>query len=232
MVVPLSMPSTRTDYLRKHFLVCGFDLAAWQKAHHRHPGEWVRGKLRAIRAFAEGQSVQEVAQAHTLQVATVRRYLHQYLAGGLKGLCAPQQRPRAARLTVEQQAAFRETLLTSCPEDQGLVGRIWTGHTMRQYVLATWQVSYCYGIYDLLTRLGLSHQKAHADYGNAEELAQRACLEVLKETLAAAAPNERVVAFDEFSVCEKPTAAYGWAAKNTRPRYVTNEKKGSVSMGC
>jgi hypothetical protein len=46
------MSSPRTDYLRKRFLVCGFDPAAWQKSHHRQPGEWVRGKLRVVRGFA------------------------------------------------------------------------------------------------------------------------------------------------------------------------------------
>ena len=64
---------------------------------------------------------------------------------------------------------------------------------------------YTTGIYDLLDRLGLSHQKAHADYGNADPAAQRACLDVLKDPLLRLPPNEHLVAFDEFSVCEKPT---------------------------
>ena len=162
----------------------------------------------------------------------MRQYLGQYLRGGLAALCAPQQRPRASRLTLAQQAAFRQTLLTTCPADHGLPGRIWTGQTMCQYLLATWQVEYRQGIYDLLERLGLSHQKAHADYGNADPVAQRACLNHLQDTLLALEPTACIVAFDEFSVCEKPTAAYGWAEINTRPRHVTNEKKASASTGC
>ena len=35
--------------------------------------------------------------------------------------------------------------------------------------------------------------------------AQRACLDVLKDPLLRLPPNEHLVAFDEFSVCEKPT---------------------------
>ena len=223
---------SRTDYLRKPFAAKGFEEAAWQKAYQRHSADQVRRHLRMVRAFAQGETMQQVAQAHQVQVATVRRQLKIYLQAGLKGVCAAQQRPRAGRLTAEQEAAFRQTLLPTGPDDHGLRGRIWTGQSMRQYVLQTWQVRYRYGIYDLLERLGLTHQKAHADYGNADPVAQRACLEQLKQTLLALPTSERLVAFDEFSVCEKPTASYGWAAKNTRPRFTTNEKKESASMAC
>ena len=223
------MAFPRTDYLRKPFTAAGFEEAAWQHAFHRHPTERVRRKLRVVRAFAQGQTMSEVAQLHHLQVVTVRKYVTHYIQEGFLGLCAPQLQPRAGRLTSEQEAAFRHTLLTSCPEDHGLVGRIWTGHLMRHYLLDKWNVVYYAGIYDVLDRLGLSHQKAHADYGNADPAAQRACLEALKDTLLQLSPNEHVVAFDEFSVCEKPTGFYGWAVKNTRPRFTTNEKKERAS---
>ena len=223
------MASPRTDYIRKSFAAVGFEEAAWQKAFHRHPTERVRRKLRVVQSFARGQSLPQAAQSYRLQLATVRKYLTQYIQEGLFGLCAPQLQPRAGRLTGEQEAAFRQTVLTSCPQDHGLVGRIWTGHSMQHYLLKTWNVVYAAGIYDLLDRLGLSHQKAHADYGNADPAAQRACLEVLKDTLLLLPQDERIVAFDEFSVCEKPTASYGWAVKNTRPRFTTNEKKERAS---
>ena len=41
-----------------------------------------------------------------------------YLQHGLKGVCAAQQRPRAGRLTAEQEAAFRQTLLTTKDGEQ------------------------------------------------------------------------------------------------------------------
>jgi hypothetical protein len=43
--------------------------------------------------------------------------------------------------------------------------------------------------------------------------------------LLAADEGTTVIKFDEFSVCEKPSAYYGWAEKNMRPRVVTDEKK-------
>lgn len=102
---------------------------------------------------------------------------------------------------------------------------------MKTYLFNTYQVRYESGIYDLLERLGLSHQKAHADYSNADPVQQQIFLESFTKTLLESGEKTAVVAFDEFSVCEKPTAAYGWAEKNTRPTFQTDERKGIVPMG-
>ena len=76
---------------------------------------------------------------------------------------------------------------------------------MRQYLLTTYQVIYQSGIYDLLERLELSHQQAHADYGNANGGDQQAFLRELKQVLLETDEQTAVVAFDEFSVCDKPS---------------------------
>ncbi len=44
------------------------------------------------------------------------------------------------------------------------------------------------------------------------------------QTLIEADEKTAVIKFDEFSVCQKPSSYYGWAEKNTRPKFVTNEK--------
>ena len=100
------MAFPRTDSLRKPFTAAGFEEAAWHHAFHRHPTERVRRKLRAVRAFALGQPIREVAQAYHLQVVTVRKYLTVYIQEGFSSLCAPQLQPRAGRLTSQQETAF------------------------------------------------------------------------------------------------------------------------------
>ena len=160
----------------------------------------------------------------------MRQYITTYLRAGLTGLCQPTRRPQPSLLTADQALAFKTILLTSTPQDHGLEGRIWTAHRMKQYLKNTYQVQYQGGIYDLLERLNLSQQKAHADYANADPLQQQAFLNEFTQTLLAANTKTAVVAFavprrDEFSVCEKPTAFYGWAEKNTRPTFQTDEKK-------
>lgn len=58
----------------------------------------------------------------------------------------------------------------------------------------------------------------------ADPVQQRAFLAEFTDTLLAADERTAVVAFDEFSVCERPSASYGWAEKNTRPSFKTDEK--------
>ena len=79
---------------------------------------------------------------------------------------------------------------------------------MCQYLEKTYDVVYKSGIYDLLERLNLTYQKAHADYGNANPMEQAAFMEDLKKTLLEADEQKAVLKFDEFSVGEKPSTYY------------------------
>ena len=208
----------------------GFDLAQWKHAMHRHPQEYIRRKLRVVQTYHQTHSVQAVASQYHLHKATIRAYLNTYSHGGLSALCTPQTNDRTGWLTTDQEADFKYQLLHSRPTDHGLEGNIWTGMLMKHYLKKTYSVDYHSGIYDLLERLNLSHRnggpaKAHADYGNADPTQQQAFLDRFKDALLEADETHAVVAFDEFSVCEKPTSYYGWAERNTRPVHVTNEKK-------
>ncbi len=78
--------------------------------------------------------------------------------------------------------------------------------------------------------MDLSHQKAHADYANADAQEQQAFRESFKKTLSESDQRTAVVAYDAFSISEKPATSYGWAEKNTRPKVKTNEKKQKGSM--
>ncbi len=220
------------NYLRPKFNQRGFDPYQWQRQMHRHPLEYVRRKLRVIQAYAQGKTVNVLAHQFHLHAHTIRTYVATYIQGGFEPLCQAEKRPQPTRLTSQQQIDFKHILLHSRPTDHGLKGNIWTGQLMCQYLAQTYQIDYQSGIYDLLERLNLSHQKSHADYGNADPLKQQAFLEELKASLLQADDTHAVVVYDEFSVSEKPTAYYGWAEKNTRPRPVTNEKKANGSTAC
>ena len=154
-----------------------------------------------------------------------------YISGGFKELCKEVIRPKKSQLTVIESQSFKEILLTKRPFEVGLEGNIWTGKIMCQYLKETYEVDYKSGIYDLLERLNLTHQKAHADYGNAKPSEQITFIEELKERILNADTKTSIIKFDEFSICEKPSAYYGWAEKNTRPIFVTDEKKENELMG-
>ena len=116
------------------------------------------------------------------------------------------------------------------PGEVGLEGNIWTGDLMCQYLSKTYGVVYKSGIYDLLERLNLTHQKAHADYSNADPELQTRFWEDLQNTLLRADERTAVAKFDEFSLSRRPTTYYGWAEKNTRPKVATDEKNASAQM--
>lgn len=220
------MNSLRPDFEKR-----GFDPTKWQRRMHRNPQEYIRQKLRTIQLYAQTIDIKTIAQTFDLSLQTIRKYITLYTKHGFDELCKPQSRERPGRLTAKQEAAFKQTLLTTIPKDHDLDGHIWTGDLMCAYLQKTCQVIYKSGIYDLLARLDFSHQKAHADYANADPHKQESFLNNLKDNLLAAGPKRAFIFFDEFSVCEKPTSYYGWAQKNTRPRYARDEKKVNDSMG-
>jgi transposase len=198
--------------LQPAFAKRGLDLQDWQRQMHRHPQEYIRRKLRTIRLYDQSGDIPAICEQIQISLPTARRYIKTYTQKGFDGLCAAEKRARKTRLTTQQEADFKKTLLTTRPTDHQLEGFIYRG-----------------GIYDLLQRLDLSHQKAHADYGNADPVQQQAYLDDLKEALLMPDPTHAVVMYDEFSVSEKPTSYYGWAEKNTRPQHVTDEKKANES---
>jgi len=220
------------NHIRSKFLARGFDAQEYQRYVHRHQDEATRKKLRCVHAFAAGQEFAALSKELRIHEQSSRSYINIYIREGFAGLCTAIKRPRSGQLTAEQEQAFKQVLLTSRPADQGLEGNIWTGTVMCQYLKTTYGVVYKSGIYDLLERLGLSHQRAHADYGNAKPEDQAAFIRDLGQVLQQADEHHAVVSFDEFSVGAIPTPHYGWAVKNTRPTVKTDEKKEHEPTDC
>ena len=211
--------------LRPAFAQRGFDIENWQRHMNRHPQEYIRRKLRTIQRYAQPLELPTICQQLGWCLTSARRYVATYVQQGFEGLCQAEKRPRQGQLNPHQERQFKHTLLTARPHDHHLEGNIWTGELMKAYLKATYTITYRGGIYDLLARLNLSHQKAHADYGNADPDKQQLFLNELKDILSVPDPAHAVLMFDAFSVSEKPTGYYGWAEKNTRPKVVTNQKK-------
>jgi transposase len=213
------------EYKRKKFEEKGFDEVQYKKYFQQNQAEYIRKKLRSVYMYHQGKSFGEISAQLSQHAQSTRKYINQYIEEGFSLLCEPVVRPQESLLTKAQSASFKEVLLQNRPFEVGLEGNIWTGKLMRQYLKDTYDVTYKSGIYDLLERLELSHQKAHADYGNAKEEDQIAFINELKDTLLQADEKTAVVKFDEFSVSTKTSTYYGWAKKNTRPKVITDEKK-------
>lgn len=205
----------------------GFDETLWHKYFRRHQQEYIRKRLRAIKLFAEHQAVSTICHELKINKNTFYHYLRQYLESGFADLCQKTTRQHKTRLTKEQELNFKQTIITKTPSECGLEGNIWTGQLMRQFIKREFKVDFTSGIYDLLKRHGLSHQKAHSDYQNADQDEQIQFIEDFKKVLLASDKQNAVITFDEFSISTKPSNYYGWAERNTRPKVKTDEKNES-----
>lgn len=214
--------------IRAEFEQKGFDEAQYALFYARNKDMHIRKRLQTILLYHQQTKVARIMLLLSLSESTVRKYISVYTEKGFAVLCEKTKQDKKGRLTKKEEALFKDVLLHKKPCEVDLSGNIWTGDIMRQYVKKTFGVIYHSGIYSLLKRLGLTHQKAHADYGNAQLADQQAFLADLETTVLQADEHTAVLFFDEFSVCEKPTSYYGWAEKNTRPTFTTNEKKQRV----
>ena len=217
---------------KSEFDKLGFDEIKWTKYFQRYQQEYLRKRLRAIKLFAENNDVSTICQTLSLNKNTFYLLVNLYLKEGFEGLCRPAVRPKPTLLSPEQELSFKQTILTKAPFECALEGNIWNGQLMREFIKREFTVDYKSGIYDLLNRLNLSHQKAHSDYQNASKDEQIQFLDRFKQVLLDSDEQNATLTFDEFSISSKPGNYYGWAERNTRPRVKTDEKNERELMDC
>jgi transposase len=215
--------------VKKKLISKGLDLQLWQQYYNRNQQAYKRKRLRAVKLVYEGHSQTYVCQTLDISQSALNDCIELYLLGGLKSLCADIVYKRESRLGIEKEQEFKSILLNYSPLDFCLDANIWTGNVIMDFLYLFYGVTYkLKGIYPLLDRLKLSHQKAHHDYGNADPEKAEAFIDELKATLLNPKEGQAIIFSDEFSVSQQPSTYYGWAEKNTRPRVVTNEKKRNV----
>jgi transposase len=208
------MPKSKKTEFNK----LGFDQIKWTKYFQRYQQEYIRKRLRAIKLFAENNDVSTICQTLSLNKNTFYLFVNLYLKEGFQGLCRLAVRPKPTLLSSEQELFFKQTIISKAPFECGLEGNIWNGQLMREFIKREFKIEFKSGIYDLLTRLNLSHQKAHSDYQNASKEEQIRFLEDFKQVLLNSDGQNATITFDEFSIENKPTSSYAWAdAKHSPP---------------
>ena len=92
------------------------------------------------------------------------------------------ERERGQSLSKEQKAEMKLMLLEQKPTDYGIDRQIWTGKIIKEVIQQRWQVELKDSrIYDILKKMGLSHQKAHRDYENADSEQQQKFITTIKK---------------------------------------------------
>jgi transposase len=212
--------------VKKKLILQGLDLSLWQQYYNRNQQDYKRRRLRAVKLVYEGHSQSSVCQTLDISQSALNAWIELYLLDGLKSLCADIVYQRESRLGTQKEQELKSILLNYSPLDFCLDAHMWTGNVIIDFLYLFYGITYkLKGVYPLLDRLNLSHQKAHHDYANADPKKVEAFMDELKTTLLNPKQGQAIVFSDEFSVSQQPSTYYGWAEKNTRPRVVTNEKK-------
>lgn len=144
------------------------DRELWQALYYRHQQQSRRRRLLALRAIWDGASMAEVCRGQGVRRKTLEGWLDSYLHGGFDALLAPQKRPRPQALTPQRRKVLRHILLHKAPADYGIDSCQWTAPHVMELLRSKWDVALRpTRLYEIFDELGLSHQKAHRDYGPA-----------------------------------------------------------------
>lgn len=169
----------QTEALKNKF----FDADKWQKLYNRNQQQYIRHRLKAIQLLHQGNSRIQVCEQVGCSYDTLTSWLGKYLQGGLKALVSPIRHQKPSRLSVEQQQQLKEMILTQRPTDYGIERQMWTGAIISEVIARRFEVKLQDSrIYELLHELGLSYQRAHRDYANANPKAQKEWVNTIKKT--------------------------------------------------
>jgi len=172
----------RTQALREK----PFDANEWQKLYYCNQQQYIRQRLNAIKLLQQGQSRTQVSESIGCRYDTLTSWIDKYLDGGLSGLVSPIQHQKPSRLSPEQQQQLKAMVLTQRPSDYGYDRNLWTGAILVQVIAQRFEVQLKDSrIYELLSELGLSYQRAHRDYANANLEEQKEWVEAVKKTAIA-----------------------------------------------
>jgi transposase len=164
-----------------------FDSKAWQKLYYRHQQQYIRHRLEAINLLHQGLSRSEVCEQVGCSYDTLTSWINKYLKGGLSELVRLIQHQKPSRLSLEQQQQLKTMVLTQRPSDYGIERQMWTGAILSKVIAQRFEVQLKDSrIYELLEELGLSYQRAHRDYANADRAAQKDWVEAVKKTAISA----------------------------------------------
>ena len=164
-----------------------FDTDEWQKLYYRHQQQYIRHRLEAVKLLHQGNRRSQVCEQVGCSYDTLTSWIDQYLKGGLSELVRAIRHQKPSRLSAEQQEQLKTMVLTQRPSDYGIERQMWTGAILTEVIFQRFEVQLKDSrIYEVLEELGLSYQRAHRDYANADPQAQTEWVETVKKTAKSA----------------------------------------------
>ena len=136
-------------------------------------------RYQTVRLHLLGHDKQSIATIIGRSERTVRTYLQDYQKSGLVGLQMNFSPGRRERLTKEQQAKLKKTIMESLPHEVGFTAKFnWTLQLIGEYIKREFGQSYSIrGVSKLMHRLEMSYTKPTYTLAAADEEKQKEFVE-------------------------------------------------------
>lgn len=214
---------------RQRMAVAPQDRAEWHKLYYRHQNSYLRRRLNAIKLIWDGSKLVDVCIQLNCDIKSLRSWIDAYLLGGFKKLLAPKISGKRdkGKLNKEQLRVLEYIILEKTPLDYGMDFYRWTLDAIKALMAEKWKIELQKSQIQVILKekLGLSYQKFHRDYANADVNKQKSFAQDVNQRTENKSEDEVQIWFDEFSISTRPDASYGWARVNTNPTIPSNEKK-------
>jgi transposase len=114
-----------------------------------------------IRLYLQGTDYNQIATAIGRPESTIKAHIRIYRKHGLDGLIMKFSTGAPERLTKEQQAQVKQTIINSLPHDVGFTAKFnWTLEIIGAYIKCEFGQEYSIrGISKMMHRMGLSYTK-------------------------------------------------------------------------
>jgi transposase len=136
-------------------------------------------RYQTVRLHLLGHDKQQIATIIGRSERTVRTYLQHYQESGLDGLQMSFSPGRRERITKEQQAQLKRTIIESLPHEVGFTAKFnWTLQLIGEYIKREYGKSYSIrGVSKLMERLEMSYTKPTYTLAAADEEKQKEFVE-------------------------------------------------------
>lgn len=136
-------------------------------------------RYQAIRLHLMGNGPKQIASVIGRSEPTIRSYIHAYQENGIDSLNMKVSTGAPERLTKEQQAELKQTIMDSLPHEVGFTAKFnWTLQIIGEYIKREYGKSYSIrGVSKMMHRLGLSYTKPTYTLAAADEEKQKEFVE-------------------------------------------------------
>jgi transposase len=168
---------------RAKLTVTNGDVASIKAALRKDEKFYQGVRLYAVLQIADGKKARDLAPIYNTSFKSITNWVHRFNEGGIDALKDLPHSGRPPRLNDGQIDQLKRIILEHSPEQYGFNSGTWSGPIVIALVGNLFGVVYKKAqIYNLLHKMGLTHQKGKAHYPETDSEENKEKREALKKT--------------------------------------------------